>query len=133
MVSTFNKQKAIAKVMQRSVSRMNNDITMREDAERFGDCSVGIVIKNLYGERLGDFHGSYVNGSFKVNIRGNTKTDYDAIVTITEDAFMNLCTGKITPEYAFGTNGIHVEGRIAYKLAVVGIGVGELLYSVLKD
>lgn len=132
MVSRFNKQLAIAKIMKRSVGRMNSDQTMREDAERFGDCSVGIIIKDLYG-RLGDFHGSYINGSFKVNARGQTGTEYDAIVTITEDSFMNLCTGKITPEYAFGVGGVHVEGRIAYKLAVVGIGVGELLYNVLKD
>ena len=132
MVSTFNKQKAIAKIMQRSVSRMNNDIAMREDAERFGECSVAIIIKGLYG-RLGDFHVSYIGGSFRVNIREKTNVEYDAIVTITEDAFMNLCTGKITPEYAFGTNGVRVDGKIAYKLAVVGIGIGELLYSVLKD
>ena len=132
MVSRFNKQLAIAKIMKRSVNRMNNDQTMREDAERFGDCNVAIVIKDLYG-RLGDFHGTYTNGNFKVNARKQTNTKYDAIVTITEDSFMNLCTGKQTPEYAFGVGGIHVEGRIAYKLAVVGIGIGELLYSVLKD
>jgi len=112
---------------------MNNDSTMKADAERFGECSVGIIIQNLYGERLGDFHGSYINGRFKVNIRGNTMNDYDAIVNITEDSFMNLCTGKQTPEYAFGTGGIRVEGKIAYKIAVVGIGIGELLYDVLKD
>ena len=132
MVSRFDKQRAIAKIMKRSVSRMNKDATMREDADRFGDCIVGIVIKDLYG-RLGDFHGSYINGTFKVNARSQNIDKYDAIVTITEDSFMNLCTGRQTPEYAFGVGGIHVEGKIAYKLAVVGIGVGELLYDVLKD
>lgn len=132
MVSRFNKQLAIAKIMKRSVSRMNIDQTMREDAERFGDCNVAIVIKDLYG-RLGDFHGSYMNGNFKVNMREQTNVEYDAVVTITEDSFMKICTGTQTPEYACGIGGIRVDGRKAYQMLVVGIGVGDLLYNVLKD
>ena len=132
MVSRFNKQLAIAKIMKRSVSRMNSDTTMKEDAERFGDCNIAIVIKDLYG-RLGDFHGSYTNGNFKVNTREQKNVDYDAIVTITEDSFMKVCTGSQTPEYACGTGGIRVDGRKAYQMMVIGIGVGDLLYNVLHD
>lgn len=132
MVSRFNKQLAIAKIMKRSVKRMNNDIAMREDAERFGDCNVAIVIKDLYG-RLGDFHGSYMSGSFKVNMREQVNVNYDAIVTITEDSFMKICTGQQTPEFACGVGGIRVDGKKAYQMMVIGIGVGDLLYNVLKD
>lgn len=132
MVSRFDKQRAIAKIIKRSVNRMNSDVTMREDAERFGECSIAIVVKDLYG-RLGDFHGSYINGSFGVNARGHDIAGYDAVVTISEDTFMKLCTGQINPEYAYGIGGIHVEGKSAYKLIVVGIGIGDLLYGVLKE
>lgn len=130
--STAKKQLAIAKIIERSVNRMNNDESMREDAERFGECKVAFTIKGLYGKLLGDFHGSYINGAFKVNIR-ESDIDYDATVTVTEDAFMGLCTGQITPEYAYGTGGICVEGRSAYKLMVVGIAIGSLIYNVLKE
>lgn len=130
--STAEKQRAIANVIKRSVDRMNNDETMKDDAERFGECSVAIIIRSLYG-RLGDFHGSFVNGKFKVNIREQNSTNFDSVVTITEDAFMNLCSKQTTPEYEYGTGGIRVEGKNAYKIIVVGIGIGELLYGVLKD
>lgn len=130
--STKEKQRAIAKIIERSVSRMNTDKTMQEDAERFGECSVAIIIEGLYGS-LGDFHGSYTNNKFKVNIRKQSTANFDAVVTIDEDSFMNLCTGKVTPEYAFGTGGIRVDGRKAYQMMVIGIGIGDLLYNVLRD
>lgn len=130
--STSDKQRAIAKIMKRSVARMNDDKTLREDAERFGKCDVAIVIKGLYG-RLGDFHGSYIDGKFAVNIREKKNVEYDAIVTISENAFMEICTGQQTPEYACGTGGIRVDGRKAYQMMVIGIGVGDLLYNVLGD
>lgn len=130
--STSEKQAAIAGIIKRSVERLNNDPKANADAERFGECRVAIVIKELYGKRLGDFHGSYTNGGFKVNIREQDHDNYDAVVTITEDAFMSLCTGKMTPEYAHGVGGIRVTGESAYKLMVVGIAVGDLIYNVLK-
>jgi len=130
--STSDKQRAIAGIIQRSVTRLNDDPKAKEDAERFGECKIAIVIKELYGKRLGDFHGSYIDGSFKVDMRKQNIDNYDAVVTVTEDAFMGLCTGNITPEYAFGTGGIRTEGAIAYRLMVVGLAVGDLIYNVLK-
>lgn len=132
MVSRFDKQRAIKKIIQRSVNRMNSDVTMREDAERFGECNIAIIVKDLYG-RLGDFHGSYTGGNFKVNMREQKNVDYDAVVTITEESFMKICTGSQTPEYACGVGGIRVDGRKAYQMMVIGIGVGDLLYNVLSD
>jgi len=132
LVSRFDKQKAIKKLFDRSVKRMNNNDKMKEDAERFGHCNIGIVITDFYG-RLGDFHGSYSDGKFSINLMKQSSDNYDAVVTISENAFMSLCRGLITPTFAYGVGEIQVTGRLAYKLMVVGIAVGELLYDVLND
>lgn len=139
--STLDKRRAIAGIIKRSASRLNNDPKMKEDAERFGKCDVGVVIGNMYGERLGDFHGVYTNGEFVVIDKikdvllgkpSPNMDEYDAVVTITEDAFMNMCTGAMTPVYAQGIGGIRVDGDSAYKIIVVGIAVGDMIYNVLK-
>lgn len=131
MIERFDKQRAIVKIMKRAVSRMNADDHLKQDANNFGECSIGIVIKDFFG-RLGDFNGSYIDGNFNIR-RSLDNEKFDAIVVVTEDAFMNLYKGTINPEYALGTGGITVTGRHAYKMMVVGLGVGELLYDLMND
>ena len=59
--------------------------------------------------------------------------NYDAVVTVTENAFMGLCTGSMNPSYACGTGGVTVTGEKAYQMLVVGLSVSELLYGVLQE
>jgi hypothetical protein len=87
-LSRGEKQKAIANTIKRSIDRLNDDPNAKNDAENFGECAVGIVIKDLFG-RLGDFHGVYTGGKFRLR-RKLDNDKMDAVVTITEDAFMQL-------------------------------------------